>query len=63
MTPVKAVELPDCELAAKHFVSQNFWTQEQQKPQQLPTKPSEVMESEGGLLVRGLGKSEVFVPQ
>jgi len=27
---VKAVELPDCDLAAQHFVSQGFW--EQSKP-------------------------------
>jgi len=27
---VKAVELPDCDIAAKHFVSKGFW--EQSKP-------------------------------
>ena len=27
---LKAVELPDCDLAAKHFISQGFW--EQSKP-------------------------------
>lgn len=62
-TPVKAVELPDCDVAAKHFVSQTFWAQEKLNIQNQPAASSSQQEQDEGQIVRGLGKSEVFVPQ
>lgn len=44
---VKSVELPDCDLAAKHFVSQTFWELDNKK------------QNGQGILARGPVKHEI----
>ena len=36
---MKSVELPDCDLAAKHFISKTFWEQENKPPGQMMGNP------------------------